>query len=69
MIAMGAAALLLGAHVAETTIEATKKDNAAAVEQRRSVGSLLWRDFLTLRQNHHEELIRRVPQQIVISRG
>jgi hypothetical protein len=69
MIAVGAAAVILGAHLVETTLESSKKDNMEGVSQRQRVGSLLWRDFLTLRQNYSEELVRRIPQEIIINRG
>jgi hypothetical protein len=69
LIATGAAAILLGASLSETTLESTKKDNVEAVGQRSSAGDRLWRDFLTLRQNMSEELGRRLPQQILFNRG
>jgi hypothetical protein len=69
MVAIGAAAILLGGHLVETTIQGTKAHNAEAVGQRQQVGSLLWRDFLTLRQNYQEELARQIPSRIVINRG
>ena len=69
LMAVGAAALLLGGSLVATTIQGTKHDNAQAVSQRQQVGSLLWRDFLTLRQNMSEELTKRLPQQIYINRG
>jgi hypothetical protein len=69
LIALGAAAICLGASISETTLEATKKDNAEAVNQRQSAGDRLWRDFLTLRQNMSEELTKRQPQRIFVNRG
>jgi hypothetical protein len=69
LIALGAAALCLGASVSETTLEATKKDNAEASTQRGSVGDRLMRDFLQLRQNMSEELGRRGPDRIKFNRG
>ena len=69
LIALGAAALCLGASISETTLESTKKDNAEAVSQRQSAGDRLWRDFLTLRQNASHELVNRQPQKIFVSRG
>lgn len=69
LIATGAAAILLGASMVDTTIQGTKKDNAEAVSRRQAVGNLLWRDFLTLKQEYSRELGRRLPQQILINRG
>jgi hypothetical protein len=69
LIALGAAALCLGASISETTLESTKKDNAEAVSQRGAAGDRLMRDFLTLRQNMSEELGRRGPQRILYNRG
>lgn len=69
MVAIGAAAVLLGAALSETSLEATKKDNAEAVSQRGGVADRLWRDFLTLRVNVTESLGRRRPQRIYIDRG
>lgn len=69
LIALGAAAILLGASISETSLEGTKKDNAEAVSQRSSVGDRIWRDFLTLRGNMSEELGRRGPQKILFDRG
>ena len=69
IVATGSAAILLGASVAETSLEATKKDNAQAIGGRAQAGSLVWRDFLTLRQNLSEELSKRLPQRIYIDRG
>lgn len=69
LVALGAAALLLGGALVETSLEATKKDNAEAMTQRGSAGDRLWRDFLTLRANMSEELGRRRPQRIYIDRG
>ena len=69
MVATGAAALLLGGHLVETSIQGTKADNAQAVSQRAQIGNSLWRDFLTLRQNYSEELTRLLPHQIIINRG
>lgn len=69
LIAVGAAAILLGAHIVETTIQGTKKDNVEAVRSRQNVGNLLWRDFLTMKQAYSQELGRELPQRILISRG
>jgi hypothetical protein len=69
LIALGAAAILLGASISEATLESTKKDNAEAVGQRSSAGDRLWRDFLTLRQSMSEEQTKRLPQRIVVNRG
>lgn len=69
LIAVGTAALVLGASMVDTTIQGTKKDNAEAVGQRASVGNTLWRDFLTMRQEYSRELGRRLPQQVLINRG
>lgn len=69
LVALGAAAVLLGAALSETTLEATKKDNAEAVSQRGSAADRIWRDFLTLRSNVQETLARRRPQRIFIDRG
>ena len=69
IIALGTAALLLGGTLMETTVESTKKDNAVAVGQRAQAGSLIWRDFLTLRQAMSEEQSKRLPQRIYIDRG
>ena len=69
LIALGAAAILLGASISETTLESTKKDNAEAVAQRGSAGDRIWRDFITLRQNMSEELGRRLPNRILHNRG
>ena len=69
LVALGAGALLLGTVLFEATLESTKKDNVPAVEQRGRVSSLIWRDFLTLRQNMSEEQSKRLPQRIYINRG
>lgn len=69
LIAVGAAALLLGAHMVETSIQGTKHDNAEAVGKRQQAGSILWRDFLTLRQGMSEELSKRLPPQVYVNRG
>ena len=69
LIALGTAALLLGGTLMETTVESTKKDNAVAVGQRAQAGSLIWRDFLTVRQAMSEEQSKRLPQRIYIDRG
>lgn len=69
LIAMGAAALALGGTIVEATIENTKKDNADAVSQRTQVGGLLWRDFLTLKQEYAREFTRKHEPGIVIDRG
>lgn len=69
LIALGAAALLLGASLVDTTIQGTKKDNVEAVSRRQSIGNVLWRDFLTLKQAYSQELGRELPQQILINRG
>lgn len=69
IIATGAAALLLGASVVEATLDSTKKDNTDAVQKRNSAGSILWRDFLTLKQQYSTELSRDHDNRIVIDRG
>lgn len=69
MVAIGASALLLGGSLVDTTIQRTKLVNMEAVSQRVQVGSMLWRDFLTLRQNYQEELVDRVPNRLLIDRG
>jgi hypothetical protein len=69
LIATGAAALLLGASLAEATLDSTKKDNIEAVGQRGSAADRIMRDFLTLRQNMSEEQGRQNPQRIYIDRG
>lgn len=69
LISTGAAALLLGGIMVEATIENTKKDNADAVSQRSSVGGILWRDFLTLKQQFAWELGRQNESRILIDRG
>lgn len=69
LVATGAAAILLGASVSETTLESTKKENQGAVSQRSAAGASLWRDFLTLRQSMSEELSKRLPSQIYVNRG
>ncbi len=70
LIATGAAAVTLGGHLVETTIQGTKAHNAQAVSQRQQVGSLLWRDFLTIRQGLSEELTRQGTSNIIsIDRG
>jgi len=69
LIALGAAATLLGASMSEATLERTKKDNVEAVSGRAQAAGLVWRDFLTLRQNMSEELSKRLPQRIYIDRG
>lgn len=69
LVALGASALLLSTVLFETTLESTKKDNVLAVEQRGRVSSLIWRDFLTLRQNMSEEQSKRLPQRIYVNRG
>jgi hypothetical protein len=69
LISMGAAALLLGGSLVDTTIQGTKKDNAEAVGRRSQVGGLLWRDFLTMKQEYARELGRANETRIVIDRG
>jgi hypothetical protein len=69
LIATGAAALALGGSMVEATLENTKKDNAEAVSQRSQAGSLLWRDFLTLKQEYGRELGRDHESSVVILRG
>ncbi len=70
LIATGAAAITLGGHLVETTIQGTKAHNAQAVGQRQQVGGLLWRDFLTIRQGLSEELTRQGTSNIIsIDRG
>lgn len=69
LIATGAAAIVLGASLAETSISVTKKDNIAAPDRRGQAADRLWRDFLTLKQNYKEELVRDIPARVVIDRG
>lgn len=69
LIATGAAALALGGTLVETTLSRTKKDNIEAVGQRNQVGGLLWRDFLTLKQQYARELGRQNESKIIIDRG
>jgi len=69
LIALGAAAILLGASMSETTLEGTKADNAEALGQRSGAGDRIWRDFLTLRQSMAEEQVGQLPNKIVFSRG
>lgn len=69
LIATGAAALALGGTVVEATLENTKKDNADAVSQRSQAASLLWRDFLTFKQEYARELGRHNESRILIDRG
>ena len=69
LIALGAAAILLGASISETTLESTKKDNAEASGRRGSAADRIWRDFLTLRQSMAEEQVNRLPNKIYFSRG
>ena len=69
LIALGAASILLGASLTETSLEATKKVNAEAVSQRSSVADRIWRDFITLRSSMSEEQGRRLPQRIYVDRG
>lgn len=69
LIALGAAAFLLGGTLPSATLEATKKDNTEAVTQRSAAGDRLWRDFLTLKQQMGSELAKRQPNRIYIDRG
>ena len=69
LIATGAAALVIGSSMVEATLENTRKDNADAVGQRNQVGGVLWRDFLTLRQEFSRELGRHNESRILIDRG
>lgn len=69
LIATGAAALALGGTITEATVENTKKDNADAVAQRNQVSGLLWRDFLTTKQELARELGRDNESQVLIDRG
>ena len=69
LVATGAAAFCLGGALTEATLESTKKDNSEAVSQRQAVGSSLWRDFLTLRQNMSEEQWKRQPDEIIVLRN
>jgi hypothetical protein len=52
MVATGAAAILLGASVSETQLERSKKDSQ---NRQRDIAAVLWRDFLTLRQQYGRE--------------
>jgi hypothetical protein len=69
LIATGACAMVLGGAIVEATLENTKKDNADAVSQRNQVGGILWRDFLTLKQEYSRELGRHNESRILIDRG
>ena len=69
LVATGAAALLLGASISETTLERTKKDNVEAAGSRSAAAQSVWRDFLTLRQTMSEELSKRLPNQIYVNRN
>jgi hypothetical protein len=69
LIALGAAAILLGASLSATAQEAAKKDNIESVQGRPAIANQVMRDFLTLRQNMSEELTRRLPQRIYVNRG
>ncbi len=54
LVAIGAAALLLGADVAGTANEMSKKDSQS--KGRMTPANALWRDFLTLRNEYAEDL-------------
>jgi hypothetical protein len=55
MAGTGAAALCLGANISERTMEPSNKDNQAE-GQRQDPAALLWRDFLTMREEYARDL-------------
>lgn len=67
MVAVGAAAILLGASVAATDLERAKKDSQK--RQPESAASVLWRDFLTLKTLFADEISRDVVTQFIVYRG
>lgn len=70
MVATGAAALLLGASLVETSLQSSKEHAAEQMSRRSSTGNVLWRDFLTLKQNFAETLGRRgSANYVLINRG
>lgn len=69
LIALGAAAVCLGASLSETSLSVTKKDNIEASDRRGQVADRVYRDFLTLRQSMQREQELRLPNKIVVSRG
>ena len=69
LVALGASALLLGASISQTSLPNTRNPNTPVIDKRTRASSLLWRDFLTLRQNMGEEQSKRPPARIYIDRG
>jgi len=66
--ATGCAALSMGASISEATVEPGNKENQGQTGDRRSVGSILWRDFVTLRSEWSYELARDQHTGFVIRR-
>lgn len=64
---MGAAALCLGASISERSMEPSNKDNQAE-GQRADPASLLWRDFLTMRDEYARDLGDEYAQEISVQR-
>lgn len=69
LIATGAAALALGGTFVEASQGRAKQENAEAVPLRNQAASILWRDFLTLREAYALELVREHDNKITIDRG
>ena len=67
MVATGAAALCLGATVAETSMASSSKDSQT--RKQGDTAAKLWRDFLTLRGNFSEGLARDRGTRIRVDRG
>jgi hypothetical protein len=68
MVAMGAAALMLGASASEMTLEATRKDSQIRA-QLPAAREVLWQDFLTLRNAYSEDLATDTALGFEIHRG
>lgn len=67
LVAIGAAALLLGADVAASNREMAKKDSQT--RGRQSPANVLWRDFLTLRSQYAEDLSEETALGFTYHRG
>jgi hypothetical protein len=67
MVALGAAALLMGADTAASNRETAKKDSQ--VRGRLNPANALWRDFITLRNQYSEELGEETAIGFNINRG
>lgn len=67
LIAMGAAATVLGSTHIESTLDASKKDSQKRAEL--DVSAKIWREFLTLKQTYAEDLSRDTVTHFIIERN